>query len=116
MNSPTLEASDLRQALNREEFFLFYQPQLDIHDGRLIGAEALVRWAHPKRGVILPAAFIALAETSELIVQIGEWVLRAACAQRVRWQTEGLAPPVEPEGVASVVRKTIDTLPCMKMD
>lgn len=108
MNLPTLEGSDLRQALEREEFFLLYQPQLEIHEGRLIGVEALIRWAHPERGIISPAAFIALAEASGLIVPIGEWVLRAAFAQSVRRQTEGLAPPVEPEGVASVVRKTID--------
>lgn len=90
MNLPTLEGSDLRQALAREEFFLLYQPQLDIHEGRLIGVEALIRWAHPERGIISPTSFITIAETSGLIVPIGEWVLRAACAQGARWQAEGL--------------------------
>jgi diguanylate cyclase (GGDEF)-like protein len=78
--------TELRQALNRNEFRVYYQPQIDAPSGRIIGAEALIRWNHPERGLIPPDQFIPLAENNGTIVAIGEWVLRDACEQVVRWK------------------------------
>jgi predicted signal transduction protein with EAL and GGDEF domain len=78
-----LEA-DLRNGLQRQEFCLYYQRQTDIN-GRTIGAEALVRWHHPRRRFVLPARFIPLAEETGLILQLGQWVLETACEQLVKW-------------------------------
>jgi len=80
-----LEAG-LRRALENGEFFLCYQPQIDIEGGRIVGVEALLRWRHPEMGVIGPSHFIEVAEESGLIVPIGEWVLRQACTTAVKWQ------------------------------
>jgi diguanylate cyclase (GGDEF)-like protein/PAS domain S-box-containing protein len=85
----TLENS-LRLALGREELFLLYQPQMDMATGRVTGLEALLRWQHPELGLVPPDKFIRIAENSGLIVPIGEWVLRTACAQARQWQQEGL--------------------------
>jgi diguanylate cyclase (GGDEF)-like protein len=74
---------DLRQAIERREFELVYQPQVDLASGRTIGAEALLRWNHPGRGIVLPEDFIAIAEETGLIVTIGRWVLRRACRDAV---------------------------------
>jgi EAL domain-containing protein (putative c-di-GMP-specific phosphodiesterase class I) len=79
-----LEA-DLRGALQSGDLELFYQPLISLRDGRLTGIEALVRWRHPERGLIEPDSFIELAEQTGLIMPIGEWVLKAACAQAVAW-------------------------------
>jgi diguanylate cyclase (GGDEF)-like protein/PAS domain S-box-containing protein len=78
--------SDLRKALLEQQFMLFYQPQVEA--GRVTGAEALIRWKHPERGMVSPADFIALAEANGLILPIGAWVLETACAQLVAWARE----------------------------
>lgn len=84
--------SDLRLALQRNELFLAYQPQVSAADGCIVGVEALLRWNHPQRGVLFPKDFIGVAEESGLIVPIGEWVLRSACLQAARWQRQSQAP------------------------
>jgi diguanylate cyclase (GGDEF)-like protein/PAS domain S-box-containing protein len=76
--------ADLRSAILAQQFVLHYQPQVDI-DGRIIGAEALIRWRHPGRGMVLPAQFIPLAEETGLILPLGEWVLHSACDQMKKW-------------------------------
>jgi diguanylate cyclase (GGDEF)-like protein/PAS domain S-box-containing protein len=82
----------LREAIAGRQFELVYQPQVELRTGTIFAVEALVRWRHPKLGVILPSKFIPLAEESGLIVQLGDWVLREACRQNKAWQDAGLAP------------------------
>lgn len=77
--------SDLRHAIARNELVLHYQPQVSVASGRTIGVEALIRWQHPQRGLLSPAAFIRIAEESGLIIDIGNWVLREACRQQRAW-------------------------------
>lgn len=79
----------LRLALIENEFVLHYQPKVDLTSGRIVGAEALVRWNHPTKGLVFPAHFISLAEESNLIVSLGAWVMREACSQNMRWRRDG---------------------------
>ncbi len=81
--------SDLRAAIVEEQFVLHYQPKYDLSLGRIIGAEALIRWQHPQRGMIPPNLFIAIAEKSGLIQQIGQWVMKEACHTCVNWHKAG---------------------------
>jgi EAL domain-containing protein (putative c-di-GMP-specific phosphodiesterase class I) len=78
--------NELRRALQRAEFEVYYQPIMTLEDGRIVGAEALVRWEHPQRGLLLPEEFLSVAEETGLIAQIGEGVLREACHQMRAWQ------------------------------
>ena len=82
---------ELREAIAKKQFFLVYQPQVDVACGRITGLEALVRWRHPARGVLAPKSFIHAAERSGLINPLGNWVLRQACRQAKRWLDEGIA-------------------------
>ncbi len=109
--------TSLRQALERREFELFYQPQIDIKDGRIVGVEALLRWRSKQRGLLTAATFIAEAEETGLITTIDEWVLRTACEQARAWQNDGLELQVainlsprqflRPD-ISTLVRDTLD--------
>ena len=112
----TLENS-LRGALERQEFYLDYQPQLEIATGRITGLEALLRWNHPELGLVPPGKFIGVAEECGLILPIGEWVLKAACMQAQQWQDQGFAAiPIavnvsavqfRQEGFCELIRSTL---------
>lgn len=98
MNAHALErlelAQELRLAVVRDELEVHYQPKVELRGGRIIGMEALVRWNHRTRGLVSPSEFIPLAEETGSIVEIGEWILHAACAQNMGWQRAGLPPAV----------------------
>lgn len=86
---------ELRHALAEGELRLYYQPKVSLRSGRIVGAEALIRWKHPERGMIAPGVFITIAEETGLILEIGSWVLDEACRQIRRWQDEGrVMPPI----------------------
>src|SRR5205085_480036 len=84
----TLE-SGLHLAMEREEFELYYQPQVDVRTSKIVGMEALLRWRHPQRGIMTPGSFISVAEERGHIVLIGDWVLRTACLQAARFRDKG---------------------------
>lgn len=121
MNARMLERleleTEMRHAVEREELALEYQPRVRLDDGRIVGAEALLRWNHPVRGRIAPADFIPLAEETGLILGMGEWVIRQACAQMRAWNEQGLprirvavnlsAVQFQHEGLAGLVGRTI---------
>jgi EAL domain-containing protein (putative c-di-GMP-specific phosphodiesterase class I) len=87
--------TDLRRALEHKEFLLHYQPQIDLKTKRICGMEALLRWRHPQRGLLMPHDFLPLLEETGLIVPLGAWLLRTACEQNSTWQATGLpAVPV----------------------
>ena len=94
MNAQALERlqmeAHLRRALERNEFVLHYQPRVEAASGRIVGAEALIRWQHPEHGLLPPMEFIPLAEDAGLIIPIGEWVIEAACRQTAAWRAQGL--------------------------
>ena len=92
----------LRKALDQNEFMLFYQPQIDIQNGKLIGVEALIRWLQPDLVLTKPAEFIPLAEQTGLIVEMGDWVLRTACEQNRTWQKSGLKTMLMTVNVSSI--------------
>ena len=112
---------DLRHALERDELELFYQPLVDLDLRRIVAVEALVRWRHPRHGIVLPGAFVPVAEESGLIVPLGRWVLNEACRQLARWTADPaidlpcltvnlsgrqLAEPTLPEELAAILRQT----------
>ena len=82
----------LRRALERRELVLYYQPKINLHSNKIVGVEALIRWQHPERGLLLPGDFISIAEDSGVILPIGRWVLREACSQAQFWRQAGLPP------------------------
>lgn len=96
LHAKTLERQrleqDLSHAIDDDEFTLHYQPQIDIQTGKLLAVEALIRWHHPERGFIPPTEFIPVAETSNQIISIGDWVLSHACRRNRAWQDAGMAP------------------------
>jgi EAL domain-containing protein (putative c-di-GMP-specific phosphodiesterase class I) len=84
--------NSLRRALDRKEFLLYYQPKASLADGSIVGVEALLRWRHPARGLLLPAEFLPALEETGLIVPVGEWVIGSACAQINAWRRAGMDP------------------------
>ena len=109
--------TQLRRAIGRDELVLHYQPKVDLRSGRVIGAEALLRWQHPEHGLVPPGRFIPLAEESGLIVEIGEWVIDRACAQMAQWRAQQgeavrVAVNVSRHGIVSgsLLRTTRDAL------
>jgi predicted signal transduction protein with EAL and GGDEF domain len=114
--------NDLRLAVDRNEFVLHYQPQIELASGRMVGVEALLRWLHPQRGLVLPGTFIPTAEDTGLILPMGEWVLRTACRQARAWRELGHAPmrisvnisgkQLNGADIVSVVRRTLTETQC----
>lgn len=96
---------EIHRAIQKHEFELYYQPQYDLVQGKIVGVEALIRWNHPTKGMLSPIHFIPLAEESGLIVPIGEWVIREACRQNKEWLDEGL--PIVPVAVNLSIRQFI---------
>ncbi|SHN28121.1 sensor domain-containing protein [Gracilibacillus kekensis] len=101
-NEILLLESDIRKAFQYNEFTLSYQPKVDVHTNEIVGVEALIRWEHGKKGMIPPSTFIPIAEEIGMIEKIGEWVLREACSQFVKWQSSGLKPVIVAVNVSAV--------------
>jgi EAL domain-containing protein (putative c-di-GMP-specific phosphodiesterase class I) len=95
-------ANVLRHALERHELQLHYQPQLSLQDGHIVGVEALLRWEHPEMGMVSPAEFIPIAESTGQIIQIGEWVLRTAARQLKDWMDGGMPPMIMAVNLSAV--------------
>jgi len=123
-------SAELRDALAAREFVLHYQPKVELATGQVVGCEALLRWQHPQRGLVMPGEFLDAAEASDMILELGEWVLRTGCAQIVAWHDAG-APAVAlavnlsgrqfrderlPERVASALRDTGLQPPALELD
>jgi diguanylate cyclase (GGDEF)-like protein/PAS domain S-box-containing protein len=129
MERLTIE-SQLRKAVENREFVLFYQPQISIQTGHIIGAEALIRWIHPVKGMIPPMKFIPVAEETGLIIPISEWVIMTACEQNKRWKDEGFPPltvavnismrhfmqPNLLDVIAEALQKTGLPSPCLELE
>jgi EAL domain-containing protein (putative c-di-GMP-specific phosphodiesterase class I) len=98
----------MREAIDKDQFELHYQPLVDLQSSRIVSAEALVRWQHPQLGLLRPDLFIALAEESGLIGPLGEWVMRTAMRQMMTWVSEGLASPTIALNISSVQLKMPD--------
>lgn len=103
----------LRDALERNEFVLHYQPKFNLESGEITGVEALIRWQHPLRGLLCPKHFVPIAEDSGLIVPIGQWMLREACRQTQAWQNAGLLPTPIAVNISAVEFRREDFLPDM---
>ncbi|MCW8943876.1 MAG: EAL domain-containing protein [Sedimenticola sp.] len=116
-----LEGS-LRRAIENDELAIYYQPQKQLSNGRIVGVEALVRWIHPEMGVLPPGRFLPVAEASGLIVQLGEWVLKNACLQMVEWKKKGLpidvvavnlaGKQIRRDDLVKGIQKTLDETGC----
>lgn len=102
--------SDMRAALQKGEFVLYYQPQVNIVTGECIGVEGLIRWNHPDKGLVMPGDFISLAEENGMIVPIGDWVIEEACRQSIKWRELGL--PSIPVSVNLSVRQFLNPSLC----
>jgi diguanylate cyclase (GGDEF)-like protein/PAS domain S-box-containing protein len=109
MNARALERlvmeAGLRRALDRSEFVLHYQPRIELATGRIVGAEALIRWQNPERGMVPPDEFIPLAETTGLVIPIGEWAIGAVCRQAAEWRAAGLEVPIAVNLAATHLRE-----------
>ncbi|MEM9947406.1 MAG: EAL domain-containing protein [Cyanobacteria bacterium P01_D01_bin.36] len=104
----------LRYGLERQEFEVYYQPQLNLHSGRVEGSEALIRWRHPEHGYISPAKFVPLAEETGLIVDIGQWVLETACMQAKRWLMQNWGMKYVSINLSSVQFNQKNLIDCIK--
>ncbi|SFM45981.1 diguanylate cyclase (GGDEF) domain-containing protein [Gracilibacillus orientalis] len=113
-NELILLESDIRKAFKFNEFTLSYQPKVDVHTNEIVGVEALIRWEHGKKGRIPPSLFIPVAEEIGMIDQIGEWVLREACNQFVRWQESGATPVIVAVNISAIELQQPDFLPRVK--
>ncbi len=114
MNDRSVERQSLegglRQALARDEFVLHYQPKVNLETGAITGAEALIRWLHPVRGLLYPEQFVPIAEDSGLIIPIGQWIIREACKQAKIWQATGQRPTAIAVNVSAVELRSVDFL------
>jgi EAL domain-containing protein (putative c-di-GMP-specific phosphodiesterase class I) len=104
----------LQTALEQQQFIVHYQPRVDLVSGKIVSAEALIRWLHPQRGIVAPDSFIALAEETGLIVPIGDWIIAAVCAQQAAWQASGVAIVPVAVNLSAIQFKKGDVLQTIK--